>query len=185
MATGRRREDILGLRVTDVKTAGDHALVFEERVVLQKEAVLTANQAQILEALVEPIVDGRGGAAKLLAEKTDRAGTDPGLFDLEGKGLVVREVKGRRTYRIETTEAGRAVLERRTRRSGRPGCSSRRSTRTGVPSGEHRRGDDAAVLAQIERLRRPGEGPGDPPARRCLRVLGRSRGSAPLAARFD
>jgi integrase len=48
LATGRRREDLLGLRLVDVKR-DESALVFDERVVLQrKTSVLTVNRRKIL-----------------------------------------------------------------------------------------------------------------------------------------
>jgi integrase len=115
VATGRRREDLLALRLTDVKTTGELALVFDERVVLQKkDLVLTANRRRILEALAEEaVIDPAGGAARRLAERTGHQ-TVPaltrGLFDLERDALITRKMGGRRTYHIEITDEGRASL---------------------------------------------------------------------------
>jgi integrase len=58
LATGHRREDVLRLRLVDIRK-DDGALVFAERVVLQKKAsVLTANRRKILAAPVRGA--GRG-----------------------------------------------------------------------------------------------------------------------------
>jgi integrase len=159
VATGRRREDLLALRLTDVKATDELALIFDERVVLQKkDSVLTSNRRRILEALEDDaVVDPAGGAAKRLAERTGHQ-TVPaltrGLCDLERDALITRQVTGRRTYRIEITEAGRASLGRARTTEKASGIlvelldKNRRAARVSVDSETIE-----ALLAHVEAMR--------------------------------
>jgi integrase len=114
VATGRRRQDILALRLNDLKPH-EPALVFDERIVLQKNGdILTPNQRMILAILCEgPVVSSSGQAAVELGKQTGHqtvVGVTKALRILERHDRVARTIQGRRTYRIEITPAGLDAL---------------------------------------------------------------------------
>lgn len=115
-ATGRRRQDVLGLRLGDVK-AHEPALVFDERVNIAKVGTglaLTPNQARLL-ALVadEPVTSDDGRAAALLKERSGHQtaiAVTRALADLENRGFIERERNETRTFRIAIMPAGEEAL---------------------------------------------------------------------------
>jgi integrase len=115
-ATGRRRQDILGLRLGDVK-AHEPALVFDERVNIARIGTglaLTPNQARLLSLLAdEPVASDDGRAAGLLKERSGHQTTiavTRALADLENRGFIERERNETRTFRIDITQAGQEAL---------------------------------------------------------------------------
>lgn len=116
VATGRRRQDILGLRLGDVKPH-EPALVFDERVTIQKVGTgltLTPNQARLLTLLAaEPVVSPEGRAAALLMERSGHRtviAVTRALADLEARGFVERRREATRTYEVAITDDGVAAL---------------------------------------------------------------------------
>lgn len=117
VATGRRRQDLLALRLNDLKPH-EPALVFDERVTLQDtDDLVTVAQRKLLVVLADGGGEISSASGRAVTELMHRTGHPTvvsltrALRRLEARGLIVRATQGRRTSRIGITPEGRAALQ--------------------------------------------------------------------------